>query len=479
MQIGRNVGDLSWDDVTALRKAMSKSLGKEYFDKWGDRWKAGARKRGMTAPQADEFWNALCQFGMWAFNKSHSVAYATVSYWCLWLKAHHPLEFAAATLDAEKDPMAQITILRELRAEGVSYVPIDPDHSTDKWMVDREGGRLVGPLTSIRGIGPKKVATILDNRRLNAAARKKGEDPVPLPPGLRKLLAECKTEIDSLTPVSDAIARLHPDGATKTLPVPIAEAVPRVHRGKVVIVGLIKRIAPLDENDAGRVAKRGGKRITYGPTAALNFSLMDDYGADIFCKIDRHQFDAHPFGQRMVEQARAGKSLYAVQGTIPDYFRMIKVTNVKYLGEIDDERTVEGKLEGPGGPQDLPAYDRRGEVGGADSGGDTGGDPELDRRDVASGPAADKGGAKGEDAPARPIRAKGRAPRAAAAGGPLGNGSRAKGRGEAPGGGSGAPGRSEAPGGGSGAPGRSDAAPPGGKRRARGPARGALPLADR
>ena len=47
MQIGREVGDLSWADVTALRKAMSKSLGAEYFAQFGDRWKEKARKKGI------------------------------------------------------------------------------------------------------------------------------------------------------------------------------------------------------------------------------------------------------------------------------------------------------------------------------------------------------------------------------------------------------------------------------------------------
>jgi DNA polymerase-3 subunit alpha len=48
MQIGREVGGLDWDDVTALRKAMSKSLGKEFFDQYGDKFKRGAIERALT-----------------------------------------------------------------------------------------------------------------------------------------------------------------------------------------------------------------------------------------------------------------------------------------------------------------------------------------------------------------------------------------------------------------------------------------------
>lgn len=63
MNIGREIGGLSWNDVTALRKAMSKSLGKEFFDKYGDKWKAGARKNGVPEKVLDKVWDDLCLSG--------------------------------------------------------------------------------------------------------------------------------------------------------------------------------------------------------------------------------------------------------------------------------------------------------------------------------------------------------------------------------------------------------------------------------
>src|SRR4029077_5637284 len=149
MEIGRNIGDLTWDDVTLLRKAMSKSLGKEYFDQFGNRWKAGAIQKGIPEHILTRVWDDLCAYGSWAFNRSHSVAYGLVSYWSCWLKAHYPIEFAAATLDAEADAQKQISLLRELSQEGIEYISVDPDHSTDKWTPVQKGNRhiLVGPLT--------------------------------------------------------------------------------------------------------------------------------------------------------------------------------------------------------------------------------------------------------------------------------------------------------------------------------------------
>jgi hypothetical protein len=321
LRIGREVGELSWVQVTALRKAMSKSLGKEYFDQFGDPWKAAAAKKGIPMEVLDPFWNDLTAMGAWGFVRAHAVAYGVISYWCCWLKAHHPVEFAAATLDAEKDPARQIALLRELNDEGISYVPIDPDHSTDKWMP--KGNKLIGPVTNVKGIGPKTVGKIL-------SARLTGE---PLPPSVAKRLAQAKTEIDTLFPVRDRVSKLHPDLKTINIvsrPTPIIHAQCGVW-GEVMIIGVAKKIAPRDENEAVNVAKRGGRMLS-GPTSSLNLFILDDTD-EIFCKIDRFKFEK--LGREVVERGRAGKAIYAVKGTIPPEFRMIKVTAIKYLGDMD------------------------------------------------------------------------------------------------------------------------------------------------
>jgi len=79
------------------------------------------------------------------------------------------MEFAAATLDAEADPARQIALLRELKGEGIDYVAVDPDHSTDRWVPVKDGKKqyLVGPLTAIKGIGPSTVMKILEARKNN------------------------------------------------------------------------------------------------------------------------------------------------------------------------------------------------------------------------------------------------------------------------------------------------------------------------
>jgi DNA polymerase III alpha subunit len=327
MQIGREVGDLSWEQVAALRRAISKSLGEEFFNQYGDPWKVGAMSRGIPKQVADDFWKDLCSFGSWGFNKSHAVAYGLVSYWCCWLKAHYPVEFAAATLDAESDPIRQIAILRELEEEGIGYVSIDREKSNALWSPVTEGNRkyLVGPLTNIKGFGPATVQEIL-------TMRDRGE---PLRATVQKRLDEARTEIDTLWPVRDRIKQLHPD-LTKlkilTTPTPIAEVASEEDSWPThVIVGVAQRIVPRDENETVKIAQRNGVKMV-GPTAYLNLFMRDDTD-DLYCRISR--FDYNAIGKPVVERGRPGAALYALKGKVPPNFRMLRVDLIRYLGDME------------------------------------------------------------------------------------------------------------------------------------------------
>jgi DNA-directed DNA polymerase III PolC len=326
MNVVRHMGQFSWDDTSAIRKAMSGRLGNEFFERYRLNFLKGAKANDINEATAEAIWKHINTMGSWAFNRSHAVAYGLVSYWCCYLKAHHPLEFAAATLDAENDPQKQIAILRELKSEGVDYVAVDADHSIDRWVAVKKGNAatLVGPLTAIKGIGPATVQEIL-------ACRKDGK---PLRATLVKRLATAKTEIDSLTPIADAIARLHPDFIASKIvsrPWPVRTVQCGVD-GEVMILGLARKIAPKDENEAVNIAKRSGK-VLYGPTKAVNLFFLDDTD-EIFAKISRFNYER--LGKEVVERGRAGEALYAVKGQVWRGFRGIDITAIKFLGFINE-----------------------------------------------------------------------------------------------------------------------------------------------
>lgn len=332
LQISREIGDLSWGDVTELRKAMSRSLGREFFDRYGDRFKPAAIAKGMPSDIANRVWDDMCGFGSWAFNKSHAVAYAYVSYWCCYLKAHYPVEFAAATLDSENDPARQLEMLREMAEEGINYVPVDSERSIDKWTVTEKDGKkvLVGPVSNIKGIGPVSVMEIIDARKTGALLKKTTSDK----------LKNAKTPIDSLYPLRDRLQKLCPEIINSRKILPIRQIQPGI-AGEVFLIGVAIRITNRDMNDLQAVAKRGGKRYD-GPTMTLNMFMRDDDG-EIICKVDRwlyRQIDEHsgmPFGQMIFEKTNIGKSIWGIAGTMPRDFRMMWINRVRYIGELEDD----------------------------------------------------------------------------------------------------------------------------------------------
>jgi len=327
MQICREIGDMSWEDVSTLRKAMSKSLGKEFFDQYGNKFKEGAMRRGMSGPMLDKIWDDLCAYGAMCFNRSHAVAYGIISYWCAYMKAHFPLEFAAATLTHEPDPAKQIKILREMNEEKIEYIPVDRELSVDKWTVGWKDGKkaLVGPVQNVRGIGPKMVQQIM-------ASRVRGE---PLPAKAEKMLAHATTEIDSLWPIRDAFNRIMPDPSERNIftpPTKIIDVVTKGYDYDVLVFCTPRQIKPRDENEAVNVAKRGGKEVV-GPTQSLNLTLADDTDV-IFGKVDRFQFER--MGKEFIDRGKPGKALYAIKGRVPPDFRMIRVSQIRFIGYTDD-----------------------------------------------------------------------------------------------------------------------------------------------
>lgn len=329
MQIGREIGDLTWEDVTKLRKAMSASLGVEFFNQFGDRWKAGAVKKGIPRDTLDKIWDDMCAYGSWAFNKSHSVAYGLISYYCCWLKHYYPYEFAAATLTHENTPEKQLKLLRELDLEGIKYTAVDKDLSTDKWLVRDK--RLIGPLTNVKGLGPiKSEQWIYYRRKLELGKEAKIAD------GIMKLMDNPVTEIDSLWPIRDAFLKVMPDPKARKIyskPIKIEQINEDWNDKDGMLFVIFAKIDLKDENEAVKIAARGGIVIRNEPTASLNLWLQDDTGI-VFGKISRWVHE--DLGVPILTRGSPGKHLYVVKGTfkINGDFNMLLINKVRYIGPV-------------------------------------------------------------------------------------------------------------------------------------------------
>jgi DNA polymerase III alpha subunit len=324
MQICREVGGFDWDDVTAVRKAMGKSMGLDYLRRWMPRFVDGCSQHGIGRLEAEKLWGEMCEFGSYAFNKSHSVAYAMISYWCAWAKAHHPLEFAAATLTHEDDPDKQIRFLRELQEQGVTYKAIDPKLSTDKWQV--HGKTLLGPLQNVIGLGPKMVSEIM-SARSRPMEQVKGRT--------LKLLEGARTNIDSLWPIRDRATELVKNVrfGLRSEPVPIEQILPPDYSSgweSIVVLAMIDKLTIKDANDEAGIQKRGFA-LKGESTKSLNIWCHDDTGV-LFAKVDIAKFNE--VGGPMLARGGAGKALYALRGRVRSGdFRMLTVEKALHLGD--------------------------------------------------------------------------------------------------------------------------------------------------
>src|SRR5690606_7155796 len=90
----------------------------------------GAEKKGYDPAIAVTLFDLMEKFAEYGFNKSHTAAYALISYHTAWLKAHHPAEFMAATMSSDMDDTDKVQIFwKDTVANGVTVLPPDINES--------------------------------------------------------------------------------------------------------------------------------------------------------------------------------------------------------------------------------------------------------------------------------------------------------------------------------------------------------------
>ena len=162
MQIAQVIGGYSLGAADLLRRAMGKKKPEEMALQ-RNVFKAGALLNGVSETKAAQMFDLMEKFAGYGFNKSHSAAYALVSYQTAWLKSHHPDQFMAAVLSADMQHTDKIVVLvDEVRR---SELPLDPpDVNLSRFRFSVRDGRILYGLGAIRGIGEGAVAAICDSR---------------------------------------------------------------------------------------------------------------------------------------------------------------------------------------------------------------------------------------------------------------------------------------------------------------------------
>ena len=164
MQIAQVLANYTLGGADILRKAMGKKKPEE-MAKQRVTFTEGALARDIDQGLAESIFDLMEKFAGYGFNKSHSAAYALVSYQTAWLKAHYPAPFMAAVMSSDMQNTDKVVIfVEECRIMGIP--PALPDVNTGEYMftVNDEGVIIYG-LGAIKGVGEGPIDAIVEARQ--------------------------------------------------------------------------------------------------------------------------------------------------------------------------------------------------------------------------------------------------------------------------------------------------------------------------
>ncbi len=168
MQIAQVLAKYSLGGADLLRRAMGKKK-QEVMDEQRAIFTQGAVANGVDEAQATHIFDLMAEFAKYGFNKSHSAAYALVSFQTAWLKAHHPAAFMAAVLSSDMDNTDKVVIfIEECRAMGLKVQPPDVNRSHYMFTVDGDDTVVYG-LGAIKGVGQGAIEGIIEAREQGGA----------------------------------------------------------------------------------------------------------------------------------------------------------------------------------------------------------------------------------------------------------------------------------------------------------------------
>lgn len=258
--------------------------------------------------------NGFAVHNSYSFNKSHSVAYGIISYWCAFMKARHPLQFIASILNNSKDDDSSLKILREFyETENLKFKAIDARNSGVEW--ELHGDKLIGGLTNIKGVGKIKALSIIKAR--NGTGK--------MTPGIINVMQNPKTPFDVLYPTL-----FHFEDMYKN---PMNYGLHKVHRivevsdpGEYAIIGKMVHVNDIDVNDVQSIAKRGGE-VLDGPHMKVHIRIEDDSGV-MMCIVNRFIYDqiSHEF-----LRTKVGATWFCLIGKVLEGNKILFISKVANL----------------------------------------------------------------------------------------------------------------------------------------------------
>ncbi|QCT94237.1 DNA polymerase III subunit alpha [Caminibacter mediatlanticus TB-2] len=162
MQIVQAIGGFSLGEADIIRRAMGKKKA-DLMAKYVEEFATRAAKRGFSYENAKSLFNLIEKFAGYGFNKSHSAAYAMITYQTAFLKTYYPTEFFASLLSYEADNTEKIAkYIDEAKSMQIEVLP--PDVNKSNYEFTPVKNKILFGLSAIKGVGSKAIESIVTNR---------------------------------------------------------------------------------------------------------------------------------------------------------------------------------------------------------------------------------------------------------------------------------------------------------------------------
>ncbi|MDQ6969576.1 MAG: DNA polymerase III subunit alpha [Mariprofundus sp.] len=162
MQIAQVLAGFSLGQADMLRRAMGKKKPEE-MAKQREFFMAGAEKEKVDLDKAEQIFDLMEKFAGYGFNKSHSAAYALISYQTAYLKTHFPIAFMAATCSCDMGNTDKIAgLVTDCRNMGIEILP--PHINASEWEFRPEQGAIRYGLGAIKGVGEAAMKAVVQER---------------------------------------------------------------------------------------------------------------------------------------------------------------------------------------------------------------------------------------------------------------------------------------------------------------------------
>ncbi|MDO8743708.1 MAG: DNA polymerase III subunit alpha [Candidatus Brocadiaceae bacterium] len=163
MRIANRLAGFSLNQADNLRKAMGKKK-PEIMAKFKDQFMSGSVANGIPKEIAQNIFELMEYFAGYGFNKSHSAAYAVITYQTAYLKANYHVQYMVAQLSCEKENTDKIVeYIEDCRHMGIEVIPPNINESYNDFTI-ADGNKIRFGLGAIKNVGDKAIESILQAR---------------------------------------------------------------------------------------------------------------------------------------------------------------------------------------------------------------------------------------------------------------------------------------------------------------------------